>query len=39
MNTKYEVIINNRPIEVESNYNVLQVCNIINIDIPKFCYH
>lgn len=39
MSKKYNVIINNKLIEVNSNYNVLQVCNIMNIDIPKFCYH
>jgi NADH dehydrogenase/NADH:ubiquinone oxidoreductase subunit G len=35
----YNITINNKLILIKANLNVLQACNTINIDIPKFCYH
>ena len=25
--------------DINNNYNIIQACNKLNIDIPKFCYH
>lgn len=36
---QFDITINNKLVKVNSSYNVLQACNSVNIDIPKFCYH
>jgi NADH dehydrogenase (ubiquinone) Fe-S protein 1 len=33
-----EIYINNIKIKVNKNLTVLQACNIVNIEIPKFCF-
>lgn len=33
------VKINNIEVKVDKNFTVLQACNYININIPKFCFH
>ena len=33
------ISINNQNFILNKNYNIIQVCNLYNIDIPKFCYH
>lgn len=37
MNITFEI--NNKRFFIEKKYNILQVCEKFNIDIPKFCYH
>lgn len=36
---KINISINNKNFILNKNYNIIQVCNFYNIDIPKFCYH
>jgi NADH dehydrogenase/NADH:ubiquinone oxidoreductase subunit G len=36
---KINLSINNKNFILSKNYNIIQVCNLYNIDIPKFCYH
>jgi len=31
--------INNKSFNVDYSFNILQVCNLYDIEIPKFCYH
>ncbi len=31
--------INNKNYKFDKNYNIIQICNLLNIDIPRFCYH
>jgi len=31
--------INNKSFDVDYSFNILQVCNLYDIEIPKFCYH
>jgi NADH dehydrogenase/NADH:ubiquinone oxidoreductase subunit G len=38
-NNQFDITINNKLVKVNSSYTVLQACNSVNIDIPKFCYH
>ena len=33
------VKINNIDVSVEPGTTILQACNFLNIDIPKFCFH
>lgn len=39
MNNNINIKINNNFFCLEKNLNIIQVCNLFNIDIPKFCYH
>ena len=34
-----KVYINNKPVEVSTNWTVLEACSFVGIDIPRFCYH
>lgn len=34
-----QIYINNRLIETEGNYTILQLCSKLGIEIPRFCYH
>ena len=34
-----KIKINNKMVEVESGLTVLQACESIGIEIPRFCYH
>lgn len=36
---KINISINNKNFILNKNLNIIQVCNLYNIDIPKFCYH
>jgi NADH dehydrogenase/NADH:ubiquinone oxidoreductase subunit G len=36
---KFNISINNKNFILNKNLNIIQVCNLYNIDIPKFCYH
>lgn len=36
---KIPIIINNRTFEVRANASVLQACETLGFDIPRFCYH
>ena len=33
------IFINNKNLILDKQYNIIQVCNLYDIDIPKFCYH
>lgn len=33
------ISINNKNFILNKNYNIIQACNLFDIDIPKFCYH
>lgn len=35
---KLNIKLNDKKLEVNNNYNIIQICNENNIDIPKFCY-
>lgn len=37
--TNNSVYVNGIHVETALNYTVLQLCNIINVYIPRFCYH
>ena len=34
-----KVKVNNKEIEVEEGYTVLQACEEAGVEIPRFCYH
>jgi NADH dehydrogenase (ubiquinone) Fe-S protein 1 len=33
------IVINNRPINVRSTATILQACDSVGVDVPRFCYH
>ena len=39
VNLNINISINNIDYNTNNNYNIIQVCNLNNINIPKFCYH
>ena len=34
-----KIIIDNQEIEVESEMTLIQACELVGIEIPRFCYH
>ena len=34
-----QIVINNKTVYVRSEATILQACESINIDVPRFCYH
>jgi NADH dehydrogenase (ubiquinone) Fe-S protein 1 len=34
-----EVFVNNKPVKIEEGSAVIQACEKIGVDIPRFCYH
>lgn len=33
------IVINNRPVSVRSTATILQACDSVGVDVPRFCYH
>ncbi|KAJ3306487.1 hypothetical protein HDV03_005097 [Kappamyces sp. JEL0829] len=34
-----EVFVNNKPVKIEAGAAIIQACEKIGVDIPRFCYH
>jgi len=34
-----KIIINNKEVEFEEGMTVLQACELVGAEIPRFCYH
>ena len=34
-----KIIIDNQEIEVDSEMTLIQACELVGIEIPRFCYH
>ena len=34
-----DIIINDKPIQVKKGLTIIQVCEDIGIQLPRFCYH
>ena len=39
LTTKIKIFINNKPIIIDKSYTILQVCENLGINIPRFCYN
>lgn len=33
------IVIDNRELSLDKNLTIIQACNLVNIEIPSFCYH
>ncbi len=38
-NIEIKISINNNKYVLNKNYNIIQACNLYDINIPRFCYH
>jgi NADH dehydrogenase (ubiquinone) Fe-S protein 1 len=34
-----EVIVDGNPVQIESGSSILQACESVGINIPRFCFH
>lgn len=39
LGNKFNVYIDNKPVQVDGSYTIFQACTEAGVEIPRFCYH